>query len=333
MDVVAVLCQLSGALVWPILQWIGYYDKGRTEVAWAIPVGLILTSFGWWECYVTEDSDLGVIRLLNNNSVLDWQIYLRMSFQMDVEREKSHDQQNEIFYVSLHLHLQDPPLLRLLMDHCHSQWRLGSKQSHEHLQLVQGLLPKVSFDLKNRACVETPPLQPWLQRERDSRHFAGRCHQQRRRQRGQGGGHRLHHQQLAHARPLHPNGLRLRRLHRRQVRLQGPDPGLQLLRAPRVHRAGLHHPHAGLLRRQGRREVFFPRRDARLSLLRVPGRGRLLRLPLAGADVAVGAVAHLADVDHFTHLDAKVHQAGVHRGDLRIADVQLYRHRSVTHSQ
>jgi hypothetical protein len=29
---------------------------------WAVPVGLILTSFGWWECFVTPDSVVPPIR-------------------------------------------------------------------------------------------------------------------------------------------------------------------------------------------------------------------------------------------------------------------------------
>lgn len=55
MDVFAILAQLSGALVWPIMDVAG---PGTMEFPWAIPVGLVLTSFGWWECYVEEKSQV-----------------------------------------------------------------------------------------------------------------------------------------------------------------------------------------------------------------------------------------------------------------------------------
>ena len=49
----AILSQLSGALAWPILQWTGNYEaEERLSHPWALPVGLILASFGWWESFV-----------------------------------------------------------------------------------------------------------------------------------------------------------------------------------------------------------------------------------------------------------------------------------------
>ena len=49
----AILSQLSGALAWPILQWTGNYQaEERLSHPWALPVGLILASFGWWETFV-----------------------------------------------------------------------------------------------------------------------------------------------------------------------------------------------------------------------------------------------------------------------------------------
>ena len=63
----AILSQLSGALAWPILQWTGNYQaEERLSHPWALPVGLILASFGWWETFVGHsgmciDLDFGKI--------------------------------------------------------------------------------------------------------------------------------------------------------------------------------------------------------------------------------------------------------------------------------
>ena len=53
-DVIAILAQLSGILVWPLLQWIDsdYGTEAHVQYPWAIPLGLMMASFGWWECYV-----------------------------------------------------------------------------------------------------------------------------------------------------------------------------------------------------------------------------------------------------------------------------------------
>jgi chitin synthase len=58
LDVLAVLVQLSGMLVWPVLQWAAPDQMNRPlEYPWAITVGLLLTSCGWWECFITEESE------------------------------------------------------------------------------------------------------------------------------------------------------------------------------------------------------------------------------------------------------------------------------------
>ena len=57
-DIVAVLAQLSGILAWPVLKWVRseYGLEDDIPYAWAIPLGLILASFGWWETYCDNDS-------------------------------------------------------------------------------------------------------------------------------------------------------------------------------------------------------------------------------------------------------------------------------------
>ena len=56
MDVLAVVAQLSGALVWPLLQETGTSQAQQSmRYPWAVPVGLILASFGWWEAFVPAD--------------------------------------------------------------------------------------------------------------------------------------------------------------------------------------------------------------------------------------------------------------------------------------
>ncbi len=61
LDVMAMLAQLSGALVWPILQWT-LPDAEAMTYPWAVPLGLILASFGWWEGFVEEKSKVAPIR-------------------------------------------------------------------------------------------------------------------------------------------------------------------------------------------------------------------------------------------------------------------------------
>ena len=69
-DIVAILIQLSGALVWPIMDYVG--DGPRTmQFPWAIPLGLFLTSFGWWECFLDRKADVPFIEGM-------WNIHNRM---------------------------------------------------------------------------------------------------------------------------------------------------------------------------------------------------------------------------------------------------------------
>ena len=64
--VVALLLQISGLIVWPVMNmsWKDDYELDANadktfwvlENSWALPLGLFLTSFGWWESYVDENS-------------------------------------------------------------------------------------------------------------------------------------------------------------------------------------------------------------------------------------------------------------------------------------
>ena len=56
MDVLAILAQLSGALVWPILQATDSSMSSQTlSFPWSLTIGLILVSFGWWETFSTNE--------------------------------------------------------------------------------------------------------------------------------------------------------------------------------------------------------------------------------------------------------------------------------------
>ena len=56
MDIFAILAQLSGALVWPILQATDSSMSSQTlAFPWSLTIGLILVSFGWWETFATNE--------------------------------------------------------------------------------------------------------------------------------------------------------------------------------------------------------------------------------------------------------------------------------------
>ena len=61
LDVLAALFQVGGLIVWPVMNISWTDDKTDPNVwyleqAWALPIGLLLTSFGWWESFVDEHS-------------------------------------------------------------------------------------------------------------------------------------------------------------------------------------------------------------------------------------------------------------------------------------
>ena len=57
-DVLSLTAQLSGALMWCLFQYFDFnqdYTKPH-PYPWAVPVAVILASFGWWENFTEEDS-------------------------------------------------------------------------------------------------------------------------------------------------------------------------------------------------------------------------------------------------------------------------------------
>ena len=56
MDVIALMCQISGFFVWPLLEM----QKKNTNMPqiWTIPLAVFLTSCGWWENYVDKKSKI-----------------------------------------------------------------------------------------------------------------------------------------------------------------------------------------------------------------------------------------------------------------------------------
>ena len=55
-DILALMCQISGFFVWPLLEM----QKEDTNPAqiWIVPFAVFLTSFGWWENYVDNKSQI-----------------------------------------------------------------------------------------------------------------------------------------------------------------------------------------------------------------------------------------------------------------------------------
>ena len=69
LDIFALVTQLSGAFVWPILQWVMKSESDyEFHHSWSLPLGMILTSFGWWENFVSKPS---------SNPILDWMATVR----------------------------------------------------------------------------------------------------------------------------------------------------------------------------------------------------------------------------------------------------------------
>lgn len=58
-DVLAILAQATGLFVWPIV-----LSNQISHGTWAIPAGVVLTSFGWWENYVDVRSPIGFVKYL-----------------------------------------------------------------------------------------------------------------------------------------------------------------------------------------------------------------------------------------------------------------------------
>ena len=79
--VFALLMQISGIIIWPVMNmnWIDTSSQstnaGNTfwifKNSWALPVGLFLTSFGWWESFVDE-------KIISQRNFL-WRVKINMT--------------------------------------------------------------------------------------------------------------------------------------------------------------------------------------------------------------------------------------------------------------
>ena len=52
LDKLALIIQIMGLLVWPVAT----SSSSDSNFTWSFVLGLVLTSFGWWESYVDEHS-------------------------------------------------------------------------------------------------------------------------------------------------------------------------------------------------------------------------------------------------------------------------------------
>ena len=64
LDLISIVLVVVGILIWPVIN--GDFSGTPDDLinAWAFPTGVILTSFGWWESFVTEHSKIPPIRYL-----------------------------------------------------------------------------------------------------------------------------------------------------------------------------------------------------------------------------------------------------------------------------
>lgn len=57
LDILTFIAQLSALVAWPIVSAVR--DNQTSDLTWAIPLSLLLISFGWWENYVDQNTKLG----------------------------------------------------------------------------------------------------------------------------------------------------------------------------------------------------------------------------------------------------------------------------------
>ena len=58
LDTIAIVLQVTGCIIYPLIHYAGFTTEilPHHPYPWAIPVGLILTSCGWWETFTEENS-------------------------------------------------------------------------------------------------------------------------------------------------------------------------------------------------------------------------------------------------------------------------------------
>ncbi|KAK3873993.1 hypothetical protein Pcinc_021038 [Petrolisthes cinctipes] len=63
LDVLALICQVSGMVVWPVVEMVNNTNSSSSSWhLWLTPPALLLISFGWWENYVDKHSNFSIIR-------------------------------------------------------------------------------------------------------------------------------------------------------------------------------------------------------------------------------------------------------------------------------
>ena len=50
-DVIAIIAQIVGLVIWPLAT-----SNNSPNFVWSFVVGIVMTSFGWWEAFVDEHS-------------------------------------------------------------------------------------------------------------------------------------------------------------------------------------------------------------------------------------------------------------------------------------
>ena len=71
LDAISIILVVVGLIVWPVVNSSFSDTPDDLIKTWAFPVGAILTSFGWWESFVSENSKIPPIRYL-------WRIKTKM---------------------------------------------------------------------------------------------------------------------------------------------------------------------------------------------------------------------------------------------------------------
>ena len=99
-DLIAVLAQVSGSLLWCLLQYLDLNEEGSLQhpYPWALPVSVILTSFGYWENFTEKDSwtSLGKLLWRIRNEMYEKVVRRRKRVIMDADGfEMRNDEEEE----------------------------------------------------------------------------------------------------------------------------------------------------------------------------------------------------------------------------------------------
>ena len=102
-DLIAVLAQVSGSLLWCLLQYLDLNEEGSLQhpYPWALPVAVILTSFGYWENFTEKDSwtSLGKLLWRIRNEMYEKVVRRRKRVLMDADglELRNYDEEEDEF--------------------------------------------------------------------------------------------------------------------------------------------------------------------------------------------------------------------------------------------